>query len=257
MRAARPTTARRRTCARSRVRARAASSSAGRAEGGDVRRELRQHLAVQRAVDQGRREQRGAVEHVARTAAATSSVSRSVATSTASQPHRTSSPSGVRPPPLPTRSSRIAASIASGDPGVPRGQPRRQSGRRARAAAGRGGRASAFAGLAARPRTLPRSIRGTRTSTNRPTGGGDRSDTGSRAQHRGSAAPRRAPAWADTPEACAGEPQRARHLGGPGSDDADAAAGHLDVQRGRRVVQHPDRVRPGRCAGARPRVAAR
>ena len=34
--------------------------------------------------------------------------------------------------------------------------------------------------------------------------------------------------------------QGAGHLGGQGSDDTDAAAGHLDVQRGGRLVQHPD-----------------
>ena len=38
------------------------------------------------------------------------------------------------------------------------------------------------------------------------------------------------------------EPERTRHLGGSRRHDADAAAGHLDVQRGRSVVQYPDRA---------------
>ena len=80
---------------------------------------------------------------------------------TASQPQSTSSPSGVSPSPRPTiRPSTSGVDVRRESEG---GEP---------VAAGRGGRASAIAGLAARPRTLPRSIRGTRTSTNRPTGRG-------------------------------------------------------------------------------------
>ena len=57
----------------------------GQPEGREVRRELRQHLSVQGAVEQRCREQRGAAS-TARTVAVVSSSSRPVAQSTASQP---------------------------------------------------------------------------------------------------------------------------------------------------------------------------
>ena len=76
----------------------------GRAERGDVRRELRQHLAVQGAVEQRRREQRGARAEASRTAAIGVGVGTPAARCTASQPQSTSSPSGVSPSPRPTRS---------------------------------------------------------------------------------------------------------------------------------------------------------
>ena len=110
-RAGRPTTARRRTCARSPCRAAAAASSAG------VPRAARYaansgSTSPCRAQSSRVADSRVVRSRVPRTAAATSSVRRSVATSTASQPHSTSSPSGVRPPPLPTRPCSTSASIA-------------------------------------------------------------------------------------------------------------------------------------------------
>ena len=159
-RAARPTTARRRTCARS-------PSGPGRRRPRPACRGRRRTPRTPAAPRRAGRSRAGwpragwSGREWPRTAAVTSSVRRSVATSTASQPQRTSSPRGVRPPPLPTSpcSTGLGQSICG-----------RREGWRAASppAAGRGGRASAIVGLAAR-RTLPRSIRGTRTSTNRPT----------------------------------------------------------------------------------------
>ena len=120
-----------------------------------------------------------------------------------------------------------------------------------------GGAAPPHASGSPPDRTLPRSIRGTRTSTNRPIAEGVTGQTQGPALNIGAQRVRGEHRWATRPRRATGEPQRARHLGGPGGDDADAAAGDLDVQRGRACGAAPGPGRRGRCAGARPPVSAR
>ena len=71
----------------------------GRAERGQPGAQLGQHLAVQGAVQQGRGEQRGPAAGAPGPPGRRSGVGTPAARWRASQPHRTSSPSGVRPSP--------------------------------------------------------------------------------------------------------------------------------------------------------------
>ena len=207
-----------------RVRARAASSSAGVPRAREVRRELRQHLAVERALDQRRRQQCRAVEnrghcggHVVGEA-----VGRRPAPRASRTARRRPAGSGRRR----CRRARAGSSVSmlrelgkivegrdrrvGGEPvrlrpvaggPVPRGAQASQSGRRARQRLRPVGGAAPPHSPGSPPdqglcggrfgvREHPRIVR---------SGGGDRSDTGSRAQHRGSAAPPRAPRWATRP----------------------------------------------------------
>ena len=84
-------------------RARGAVGLGGGAEAATYAANSRQHLAVQRAVQQRRGQQRWCGAACARTAASTSGVGTPAARCMASQPQSTSSPSGVRPSPRPTR----------------------------------------------------------------------------------------------------------------------------------------------------------
>ena len=80
------------------------------AERGEPRRELGEHLAVQGAVEQRGGQQGGAAE-AARTAASSRWSGTPAARGSASQPARTSSPSGVRPSPRPSRPVEVRPAV--------------------------------------------------------------------------------------------------------------------------------------------------
>ena len=166
----------------------AAASSAGVPEGGQVRRELRQHLAVQGAVEQGRREQGGPVEGPAY-----------------GRRHVVGQPVGRDEHGQPAAQHVVAE----------RRRARRRC-RRGRAAPGRRFAQEAGGGRRARLRPVggtapPQSpgsppeglCRGRSGEREHPRivrrGGGFRPDTGSRAQHRGCRRRRREPAGPTRP----------------------------------------------------------
>ena len=243
------------------------------AQGGEVRRELRQHLAVQRALDQRRRQQRRAVENRA------DGRGHVVGEAVGGDQHR--QPAAQHVVAQRGQAAAVADELAQ-DRGVDRWaeraglrEPRQQSGRRARerlrpvaggpVPRGRGHRPPAIGerrvggepvsacGRSGGPRhRIRRARRPIKDSAGVDSGyanihessdpEGVTGQTQGPALNIGAQRLRREHPGGRHARGCTGEPERARHLGGPRRDDADAAAGHLDVQRGRRVVQHPDRA---------------
>ena len=155
---------------------------------GAPRRAGRSRAGSRRAAWCGRR--------CARTAASTSGVGTPAARWTASQPHRTSSPSGVSPSPRPTSPATASASMACGWSRL---------------------------AVAAEDRSPGAESRDVRTSTDRPTASGLPS------RWRTPSATYAERSRASRPEVRESRPERARDRAAPAADHADAPAGDLDV----------------------------
>ena len=212
------------------------------AQGGEVRRELRQHLAVQRALDQRRRQQRRAVQN--RADGGGHVISEAVAGDQDRQP------SAQHVVAQRGQAAAVADELAQ-DFGVDALREVRKifEGRDSRV----GGEPVSACGRSGGPRHRIRRARRPIKDSARVDSGyanihessdpeGVTGQTQGPALNIGAQRLRREHPGGRHARGRTGEPERARHLGGSRRDDADAATGHLDVQRGRRVVQHPDRT---------------